>query len=182
LPSNQPWQVRIRLIDNEATVLLKETGLLGLVQRSKTILALDVTASLWAGGGLARTPLHADQTAVVIIQLAGSKTFLLSSKQQVFASVQAGKLPPAVHTSGTTADFMLHGNQAHVFALNHTVAHSLVQLREGQALFIPAGYYHDVQYEYARAAVSVSFRFSGLRFAVEGGHEIDSPRDQPEEL
>ena len=144
--------------------MLQHIGLLRVVQQSEGIVAVDVTASMWAGGGLARTPLHADQTAVIIFQMAGTKTLLLASQEQVITSVEGGTLPQAVQSSGTTADFLDHGPQSRVVAPR--VAHVLVHLDEGDALYIPPGYYHDVQYGGTSAAASVSLRFSGIQFAV----------------
>lgn len=93
-------------------------------------------ASLWIGPQGACTPLHYDKRNVLIIQLLGTKQiWLLSPYEEVFLYHNADSLTSEVDPSDP--DFVR-------FPLSRFARSAAVKVEEGDALFVPVGWWHQV--------------------------------------
>lgn len=158
----QPWQMR-GLMQLSAAERAEIVG----VAISKAIQkgVVKVTQeSLWAGAGGTRTPLHVDRPHAIIFQVEGTKRFFVSSRARVEEAVQAGRLPEAVKTDGTTECFCVDGSQDDIYGPPDGPAKllegSVVELHAGDCLLLPGGLFHDVQCATeAPASMSLTIRF-----------------------
>lgn len=117
------------------------------------------SCSMWAGATGTRTPLHRDYAPALILQVAGSKRFFLSSLPEVEAAVAEGLLPAVVRDAGNTDCLCLDGCQERLYGLSAPAPLRLrgrvAVLHEGDCLVLPANVFHDVECT-SEAPVSLS--------------------------
>lgn len=158
-----PWQMRSALaLGTDPAAHVEALAGAGVGAALRAGRARLHSASVWAGGGGCRTPLHVDEIDGLLFQVCGSKRLVLAARADVHAACAAGALPSAVAESGNTDDFLVAGDLAAVYGLGEAAGTRLqraqvVTLHPGDCLLIPAGVYHDVQSETA-AAVSLTVR------------------------
>ena len=120
------------------------------------------SASLWAGAMNTRTPLHVDNIDGLVIQIAGTKRFFLTSEDEVEQAVNKGLISEDVLTHGKTDNFLKEGTIGMIFwsailrffHYNISILDSVFGLREkspslctgevatlnpGDCLLLPAG-------------------------------------------
>jgi hypothetical protein len=158
--SGMRWQMRgeLKLADETAADFMGGEAGAALAAED---LSFD-SASVWAGAGGTRTPMHVDWVHGIVFQIAGTKRLFLTTQGEVADAVEAGKLPAEVLDSGNTEDFCREGSLDDVHGLNRPepafVGGEVATLRAGDCLLLPAGLYHDVQSEEG-AAFSITVRF-----------------------
>lgn len=155
----RPWQIRGTLTGLDLSSAV-EKDFLDKVEIEST--------SLWAGAGNTRTPLHSDDIHALIFQIAGTKRFLLRSRDSVRLEANRGNLPREVLSAGTTESFCVDGSQKEIFGEEDTYI-----LKEGDALVLPAGVYHDVECD-LEPAVSLTVRFELRTSPKQGDHDPTS--------
>lgn len=130
--------------------------------------ALKLTsASLWAGAGGTRTPLHSDSVHALVLQAVGTKRFFLSSRAEVEDAVARGRLPEEVRDSGDADAFCVDGSLEEVHGLLEPepprARGRIATLSAGDCLILPAGLFHDVEcVAGAPASMSLTVRFEVL--------------------
>jgi ribosomal protein L16 Arg81 hydroxylase len=99
----------------------------------------------------------------IVIQIAGTKRFFLSSEREIEEAVNGGRLPESVLTYGKTDNFLKEGTIDSVFGLNEKspklCGGEIATLAPGDCLLLPSGLYHDVQTDCERPSVSLTIRF-----------------------
>lgn len=160
---NQAWQMRGEVkLEHEDLVQLLGSELAEAMAAGNDLQLKS--ASIWAGAGGTRTPLHVDKVHALVFQAQGTKRFFLSSRAAVEEAVFAGTLPEAVRDSGDTDAFCVDGTLDEVHGLQEPAPPrargTVATLHAGDCLVLPAGLFHDVECAAGDpASMSLTVRF-----------------------